>query len=91
VRDQIAERLRNEILADTIPSNEPLREVALAERFGTSRGPIRDVLLELTKEGALVYKPNAGVRVCPPLGDQDSHASHISTLFLSLVQTVHCA
>lgn len=67
VRDQIADRLRNEILAEEIPCNQPLREAVLAERFGTSRGPIRDVLLQLSQEGALVYKPNAGVRVSPPL------------------------
>lgn len=67
VREQIADQLRNEILADRFPENEPLREAAVAERFGTSRGPIRDVFLQLTQEGALVYKPNAGVRVNSPV------------------------
>jgi DNA-binding GntR family transcriptional regulator len=71
VREQIADQLRNEIMADEIPANEPLREVALAERFGTSRGPIRDVLLQLSQEGALIYKPNSGVRVSPPLEKAD--------------------
>jgi len=67
VREQITNQLRNEILADKFPENEPLREVALAERFGTSRGPIRDALLQLSQEGALVYKPNSGVRVSAPV------------------------
>ncbi len=71
VREQIADQLRNEILAEEIPANAPLREAKLAERFGTSRGPIRDVLLQLTQEGALVYKPNAGVRVGAPSRDDD--------------------
>lgn len=70
VREQIADQLRNEILAEQLPANAPLREVQLAERFGTSRGPIRDVLLQLTQEGALVYKPNAGVRVGTPMVDE---------------------
>ena len=71
VREQIADQLRNEILSDQIPPNEPLREAKLAKRFGTSRGPIRDVLLQLTQEGALVYKPNAGVRVGTPTVNGD--------------------
>lgn len=67
VREQIADQLRNEILADQFRENEPLREAAVAERFGTSRGPIRDVFLQLSQEGALVYKPNSGVRVNSPV------------------------
>lgn len=70
VREQIADQLRNEILSEQLPANAPLREVQLAERFGTSRGPIRDVLLQLTQEGALVYRPNAGVRVGTPMVDE---------------------
>ena len=42
----------------------------LAERFGVSRGPIRDALLQLTQEGALVYVPNRGVRVGTPTPDE---------------------
>lgn len=66
VRDQIADQLRNEILTHQHGADSPLREEALAARFGTSRGPVRDVLLQLTQEGALMYRPNAGVRVSPP-------------------------
>jgi DNA-binding GntR family transcriptional regulator len=69
VREQIADQLRNEILADRFTDNEPLREAAVAERFGTSRGPVRDVFLQLTQEGALVYKANVGVRVNSPVVD----------------------
>ncbi len=71
VREQIADQLRNEILSDQLPPNAPLREAKLAERFGTSRGPIRDVLLQLTQEGALIYKPNVGVRVGTPTVNED--------------------
>jgi GntR family transcriptional regulator, rspAB operon transcriptional repressor len=66
VREQIADQLRNEILSRQHGADTHLREEALAARFGTSRGPIRDVLLQLTQEGALVYRPNAGVRISPP-------------------------
>lgn len=72
-REQIADQLRNEILADLFSDDEPMRETALAERFGVSRGPIRDALLQLSQEGALVYKPNSGVRVNAPAanGERD--------------------
>ena len=63
VRDQIARKLRNDIIDGTLVQNEKLKEQELAARFGVSRGPIRDVLLQLTKEGLLISKPNCGVSV----------------------------
>ena len=66
IRDQIANQLRSEILAHEYESDVPMREEALAERFGTSRGPVRDALLQLTQEGVLAYRPNAGVRISLP-------------------------
>lgn len=70
VREQIADQLRNEVLADQLTAQQPLREVELAARFGVSRGPIRDALLQLTQEGALIYVPNRGVRVGTPTSDK---------------------
>jgi DNA-binding GntR family transcriptional regulator len=46
-----------EQIADTV------REQSLADRFGVSRGPIRDVLMQLSQEGVLVYQHNKGVKV----------------------------
>ena len=63
VREQIAEHLRTDILSGQLSAGHQLREGKLAKRFGVSRGPIRDVLLQLTQEGLLVSKPNCGVRV----------------------------
>jgi len=73
IREQIADQLRNEILADLFSDDEPMRETALAKRFGVSRGPVRDALLQLSQEGALVYKANSGVRVNTPAvnGERD--------------------
>ena len=70
VREQIADQLRNEVLADQLPAQQPMRELELAERFGVSCGPIRDALLQLTQEGALAYVPNRGVRVGTPASDE---------------------
>ncbi len=63
VKDQIAEQLRSDIISGDLAPNTKLNEKELAERFGLSRGPIRDVILQLTKEGLLVSKNNVGASV----------------------------
>jgi len=67
VREQIADVLRSDIISGELEPNSKLNEQQLAERFGTSRGPIRDVLIKLTKEGLLVSKDNVGSSVSSPL------------------------
>ena len=61
-RESICNALRRDLLIGKFDFEQPIREQKLAERFGTSRGPIRDALLRLTQEGALVYEANKGVR-----------------------------
>ena len=63
VREQVTDRLREEILLGKFKTGEKVREIPLARRFGVSRGPIRDALLQLSQEGLLEAIPNRGVRV----------------------------
>ena len=70
-RESICNALRKDLLTGKFAFEQPIREQKLAERFGTSRGPVRDALLRLTQEGVLVYEPNKGVRVSSPLSDAE--------------------
>lgn len=50
--------LRDEILELVLPPGTPIDEVALAERFGMSRTPIREALVRLAGEGLVETLPN---------------------------------
>ncbi|MFZ5828556.1 MAG: GntR family transcriptional regulator [Planctomycetota bacterium] len=63
IREQIADRIRADVLSGRLAAGASLREQSLAQQYGVSRGPIRDALLQLTQEGLLVAKPNCGVTV----------------------------
>lgn len=69
VKDQIADRLRGELLSGQHAPGTPLREERLAHRFRVSRGPIRQVLQQLQDEGLLIARRNCGMTVAPPLPD----------------------
>jgi len=61
VADEIADRIRQLILDGTFPSGQPLpAERALAERFGVSRGSVRDAFRTLETIGLLVTRHGQG-------------------------------
>jgi DNA-binding GntR family transcriptional regulator len=62
-KQEIHERLREQILLLDLPSGSRLREEKLAEHFGVSRTPIRHVLDRLEFEGLVEQVPGAGARV----------------------------
>jgi DNA-binding GntR family transcriptional regulator len=59
----IATRLRAAIFAGHFGPGERLREEALARAMGVSRGPIREALSQLEREGLIVIKRNRGAFV----------------------------
>ena len=60
---RIADALTAEIAAGLLAPGERLDETRLAERFGTSRTPVREALAKLAAQGILVAEPRRGVRV----------------------------
>lgn len=61
--DDIREILENEIVTGEITPGARLDEVKLAERFGVSRTPIREVLNQLSTSGLVELRPRRGAFV----------------------------
>ena len=70
-RESISKVIRRDLISGKYKCDEPMREQKLATRFGTSRGPVRDALMQLTQEGILQYQANKGVRVSSLLTDEE--------------------
>jgi DNA-binding GntR family transcriptional regulator len=51
LRERVTTDIRRLILANDLKPGEPLREEHLANRLGVSRGPIREAIVELEREG----------------------------------------
>jgi GntR family transcriptional regulator, vanillate catabolism transcriptional regulator len=56
-------RLREMVLAGELPGGARIAELALVERLGVSRTPIRAALMRLEQEGLLEALPNGGYAV----------------------------
>jgi DNA-binding GntR family transcriptional regulator len=59
----IVARLEREILQGTLPPGARLDEQLLAERFGVSRTPVREALLELAAQGLATQQAHRGTFV----------------------------
>jgi DNA-binding GntR family transcriptional regulator len=61
--DEVVDRLREAILAGLFAPGDRLREEQLADALRVSRGPIRNALLQLEREGMVVRRRNRGAIV----------------------------
>lgn len=59
----VSEQLRKAIFAGAIEPGTQLRQDELAERYGTSRIPVREALRQLEAEGLVTIQPNRGAIV----------------------------
>ena len=60
LRDVVFKQLREEILYGKLKPGERLMEIALSERLGVSRTPVREGIRLLEKEGLVVMLPRRG-------------------------------
>lgn len=63
LREHIESRLRAAILSGAFGPGERLVESAIAEHLSVSRGPVREALTSLEREGLVVHVPRKGYTV----------------------------
>lgn len=63
LRDVVFQTLREAILRGELKPGERLMEIALAERLGVSRTPIREAIRKLELEGLVIMIPRKGAQV----------------------------
>ncbi|MFV0334820.1 MAG: GntR family transcriptional regulator [Tropicimonas sp.] len=61
--ERLASQLREDILGGRLQPGARLGEMALADRFEVSRGPVRAALNMLSESGIVTIVPNSGARV----------------------------
>ncbi|WP_158617334.1 GntR family transcriptional regulator [Falsigemmobacter faecalis] len=66
---RLADQISSDILTGLLPAGARLEEVALAERFGCSRTPVREALSELCARGLAQRRAGRGMEVIRPDSD----------------------
>ncbi len=67
---EVTERLRRAILTGELAEGVSLPEAQTAAKFGVSRVPVREALVELERQGLVQFEPNGRARV-RPFTDED--------------------
>jgi DNA-binding GntR family transcriptional regulator len=62
-RTQVADQLRQAIIRGDVKPGSAVTEANLAQRFGVSRGPLREAMSQLQAEGLLVIVPYTGTHI----------------------------
>lgn len=63
LRDSVSTNIRNAIIDGTLSPGESINHSHMAERFGISRGPIREAIAQLEEEGLVRTVPYKGAFV----------------------------
>ncbi len=62
-KDKIYQSLRADIISHRLKPGQPIREDELAQKYGISRTPIREMLRRLEQEDLVKIVPNVGVYI----------------------------
>lgn len=63
---RVLDALRSFVFSEEAVTGGPLSEIALAQRFGVSRTPVREALKQLQTEGLVEIRPKVGTFVREP-------------------------
>jgi DNA-binding GntR family transcriptional regulator len=88
--DQVASRIRDEVLTGRLRADAHISQVDWAERLGVSRMPVRDAINQLVAEGVLLQTKN-GIATVAPLNTADVHDGYYLTAVLCSMTAKHAA
>jgi DNA-binding GntR family transcriptional regulator len=80
LRDSVANSLRKAILTGVFEPGARLSEAALARELGVSRGPVREALITLSREGLVRSRRNRSAIVAECSGDSIAEAVEVRRL-----------
>ena len=91
--DDIIDHLREAIYRGHLAPNERLREEVLASALGLSRGPVREALAQLEREGLVIREPHRGATVARlSLDDlEEVHSLRLALEQLAVVEAMRKA
>ena len=76
----IYQEISSEIARGVLQPGQKITEKVLSERFGTSRGPVREALRRLETNALITCIPNAGARVASFSSEQIKSLMHVRLL-----------
>src|SRR5689334_3512269 len=69
-RFELRDAIEEAVVSGTFAPGQHLDEVELARRYGVSRTPVREALMQLSAIGLVVSRPRRGVVVARPSPEQ---------------------
>ncbi len=80
--EQVAFQVSQAIFEEQLPPGQAITEQSLSENFGVSRGPVREALRILEKEGLIEIIPRQGARVTRLTIDEVNHVFELRSILL---------
>jgi DNA-binding GntR family transcriptional regulator len=89
IKQRIYSCILEEIITKKYPVDCILKEKELSEKFGVSKAPVREALIELSKENIVKSIPHAGYRIVQFTGKDITEATELRLILeLSVLDTI---